>query len=227
MSWSLGQWGGTCPHGVAVEGPDVPTGWQRNEGGKEPNCTHSPAFLESHKRWVPATVGPLLTVISPNLSSTCFAPAASGKFLWEQRSSFHLSWDKSGTWAEHRREGLPCLGPRKRGCRHARGGGALPAGPGPLSTFLTLPPQLCNRCVTSFSLNSFLPTLPNPIGIPQYFFLFLPPPFFFYFFLFFAKLILSLSCHKITSENTTSLQKRSRMTRTLRKTHFYGLWKHL
>lgn len=65
---------------------------------------------------------------------------------------------------------------------------------------------------------SLLPSLPNPIGIPQYFSI----PFFSSF-LFFAKLILSLSCHKITSENTTSLQKKSRMTQTLRKTHFYGL----
>lgn len=84
-----------------------------SQGGKEPNCTHSPAFLESHQRWVPATVEPLLTPTSPNLSSTCLAPEASGKFLWEQGSSFRLSWDKSGTWAEHRREGLTCLGPRR------------------------------------------------------------------------------------------------------------------
>ena len=150
---------------------DAPMGWRwRNQkdqqagkgmkGGKEPNCTPSPAFLESHQCWVPGTVEPLLTPTSPNLSSTCLAPEASGKFLWEQGSSFCLSWDKSGTWAEHRREGLTCLGPRKGGC--CRGGGALPTGPRPLSTFLTLPPQLCNRCVTSFSLNIFLPTLPNP-----------------------------------------------------------------
>lgn len=44
--------------------------------GKEPNCTHSPAFLESHQRWVPATKELLLTSASPNLSSTCLAPAA-------------------------------------------------------------------------------------------------------------------------------------------------------
>ena len=108
--------GGTIWTNRLAKGPYGPTGWQRNEGGQgTQGCTHSPAFLESHKHWVPATVGPLLTALSPNLSSTCFAPAASGKFLWEQRSSFHLSWDKSGAWAEHRREGLPCLGPRKGG----------------------------------------------------------------------------------------------------------------
>ena len=80
---------------------DAPMGWRwRNQkdqqagkgmkGGKEPNCTPSPAFLESHQCWVPGTVEPLLTPTSPNLSSTCLAPEASGKFLWEQ-GSFHIS----------------------------------------------------------------------------------------------------------------------------------------
>lgn len=88
------------------------------EEGKEPNCTYSPAFLESHQRWVPVMVGPLLTLTSPNLSSICLAPAASGKFPWDQESSFPSSGDRCGVWAQRRREGLPCLGPRKEGsCR--------------------------------------------------------------------------------------------------------------
>lgn len=228
MSGSLGQWGGRCPHGVAVEEPDGPTGWQRNEEGQGTQLYPLTSLPGESPALGPGNKGTPADICLPQSQLYLLGPCSSGKFLWEQGSSFCLSWDRSGTWAEHRREGLPCLGPRKGGCRCAQGGGALPAGPRPLPTFLTLPPQLCNRCVTSFSLNIFLPTLPNPIGIPQYFFsISFPPSFFFLFFLFFAKLILSLSCHKITSENTTSLQKRSRMTRTLRKTHFYGLWKPL
>lgn len=84
------------------------------------------------------------------------------------------------------------------------------------------PPHLCNHCVTSFSLN-ISPLPPQPHRDPTIFFSIS----FFSSFLFSAKLILSLSCHKITSENTTSLQKKSRMTQTLRKTHCCGLWKHL
>lgn len=101
--------------------------------------------------------------------------------------------------------------------------GDPPSGPRPPPLSLTLPPRLCNHCVTSFSLNISFSPPPEPHRNPTIFFSIS----FFPLFLFFEKLILSLSCHKITSENTTSLQKRSRMTQTLRKTHFYGLWKHL
>lgn len=93
-----------------------PTGWQRN-GGKQGTQLYLLTSLpgESHQRWVPVMVGPLLTLTSPNLSSICLAPAASGKFPWDQGSSFSSSGDRCGVWAQRRREGLPCLGPRKEG----------------------------------------------------------------------------------------------------------------
>lgn len=65
-------------------------------------------------------------------------------------------------------------------------------------------PHMCNHRDNYVSLNIF-PAHPRPIGTPQYFF-------YFSFFLFFCLFLFScktnsLSCHKITSGNTTSLQK--------------------
>lgn len=181
------------------------------EESKKPKCTYSPAFLEkvtNNGSWPESG-----TLTAPHAKSQLHLLGPYIFWLVPLEPAVILSFERGQVWslAQDRREGR---WPQPRGpTRWARASIPIP-------NIATSPVQSLRY--QFFFKYLFLPSLPNPIGIPQYFFYF-----FFFLFLFFAKLILSLSCHKITSENTTSLQKKSRMTRTLRKTHFYGLWKHL
>lgn len=95
--------------------------------------------------------------------------------------------------------------------------------------------HLCNRCVNTF-LNSSLPPHPMLLGVLQWSFFFFFYFFFFFFlfknfFLFFSFFFCKTNFHfpVIKSPLKTQLlyKKRSQMTQTLRKTHFYGLCKHL
>lgn len=118
---------------------------------------------------------------------------------------------------------LTCLGPKRRGGQwpgwvHA----ANSRGPGPPLPNLTTLAVQCHA--TRFSLNIFLPpprSLRNPTIVFFFYFIFLS--LFSFFFFFFAKLILSLSCHKITSENTTSLQKVTNDTDSQENTFLWSL----
>lgn len=64
------QWGGGGRDQVAQKAG------KGTEESKKPNCTYQLSW--SHQQWVPVMVGPPLTTASPNLSSICLAPAASG-----------------------------------------------------------------------------------------------------------------------------------------------------
>lgn len=159
----MGDGEGDVPHGVAVGG----TRWP-NKGGteesKKPNCTDSPAFLGSHRRRVPATVGPAPCPTSPNLSAMGVALRLLARSL--------------GT-GQH-----PFLGART-GMGLGQGGRALPHHEGrqpPQPTALRSCPNvatsMCNHCVTSFSLNISSPLPPQPHRNPTIFFLFLFFPLF-------------------------------------------------
>lgn len=64
------------PHGVAVEEPDGPTGWQRNEEGQGTQLYPLTSLPGESPALGPGNKELLLTSASPNLSSTCLAPAA-------------------------------------------------------------------------------------------------------------------------------------------------------
>lgn len=161
----MGDGEGDVPHGVGVVG----TGWpdKRRNGGEQDTQRHlSPASWRSRQWWAPATVGRPIACPPPQISAPCAWPLQlSAPSLGTSCHPF-LGGGQAWVWARGRAH---CL-TRKAGSSHS--------GPAPHSC-----PHIATSPVQSlryqfFFKYLFLPSLPSPIGTPQYFFLFLFYPLF-------------------------------------------------
>lgn len=157
----MGDGEGDVPHGVGVVG----TGWPDKRRNRREQDTQR-HLLEKSPTVGPGDGGtPHCLPPSPNLSSMCLAPAAFGSFPRNQLSP--LPWRRAGLGLGQGEGSLPHQEGRQR---------PQPAAPHSCPHIATSPVQSLRY--QFFFKYLFLPSLPSPIGTPQYFFLFLFYPLF-------------------------------------------------